>query len=62
MRARDRIYKGIYTLPLRVRSLFRRRVEEELDEELAHHLELRANEYVSKGLDQIERSATTCAK
>ena len=41
----------IYTLPLRVRSLFRRRqVEQELDEELAYHLEQRARDFESKGL------------
>ena len=41
----------IYTLPLRVRSLFRRRqVEQELDEEMAYHLEQRAREFVDKGL------------
>ncbi len=40
MRAGDWIYKGIYALPLRLRSLFRRRqVEQELDDELAYHLE-----------------------
>lgn len=41
----------IYTLPLRVRSLFRRRqVEQELDEELAYHLEQRARDFESRGL------------
>ena len=46
-----RLEHWIYTLPLRVRSLFRRRqVEQELDEEMAYHLEQRAREFVDKGL------------
>jgi putative ABC transport system permease protein len=45
----------IYTLPLRVRSLFRRQqVEQELDEELAYHLEQRARDFESKGLSADE--------
>jgi predicted permease len=41
----------IYTLPLRVRSLFRRQeLERELDEELSYHLELRTREFVAGGL------------
>jgi predicted permease len=40
-----------YTLPLRLRSLFRRdRVEQELDEELAYHLQQKTGAYVSQGL------------
>jgi hypothetical protein len=51
MRAADWLYKWIYALPLRLRSLFRRReVEQELDDELAYHLEQRAREFVGKGL------------
>lgn len=35
-----RLERWIYTIPLRLRSLFRRdRVEQELDEELRYHLE-----------------------
>ena len=35
-----RFHRWFYTLPLRVRSLFRRnRVEDELNEELRYHLE-----------------------
>ncbi len=50
----------IYTLPLRVRSLFRRQqVEQELDEELAYHLEQRAREFVGKGLS-AEDARTGC--
>ena len=44
-----------YTLPLRVRSLFRRgRVEEELDEEIRDHLERKAQEYIAKGFTPEE--------
>jgi macrolide transport system ATP-binding/permease protein len=40
----------IYTVPLRLRSLFRRnRVEEELDDELRFHLEQRIDEEIAKG-------------
>jgi macrolide transport system ATP-binding/permease protein len=40
-----------YTVPLRLRSLFRRRqVEEELDEELRCHLEQLIEEGVAKGM------------
>ena len=46
-----RIEHWLYTLPLRVRSLFRRRqVEQELDEELQFHLERKAEEYIAQGL------------
>jgi predicted permease len=55
MRVGDWMWKRIYTVPLRVRSVFRRqRVEEELDEELANHLELRAREYTDKGMGADE--------
>src|SRR2546427_12229758 len=51
-----------YTVPLRLRSLFRRtRVEQELDEELAYHLEQKTAEYISKGLTPVEaRRAALC--
>jgi hypothetical protein len=40
----------VYTLPLRLRSVFRRdRVEEELDEEIRFHLERQEVEGVSRG-------------
>jgi hypothetical protein len=43
------------TLPLRMRSLFRRnRVGEELDEELRYHVERRAEEYEASGLPAAE--------
>jgi hypothetical protein len=41
----------VYTIPLRLRSLFRRtQADQELDEEMSDHVELRTEEYVSKGL------------
>ena len=49
-----------YTLPLRLRSLFRReRAEQELSEELQFHLEQKTQEYVTSGLtlDEARRKA-----
>jgi predicted permease len=44
-----------YTLPLRLRSLFRRRqVEQELDEELRYHIERQIEEHVAKGMTPDE--------
>src|SRR5215470_3114969 len=44
-----------YTLPLRLRSLFRRRqVEQELDEELRYHLERQIEEHIAKGMTPEE--------
>lgn len=41
----------MYTVPLRLRSLFRRRqAHQELDDELRDHVERRAEEYIAKGL------------
>ncbi|MGC2467279.1 MAG: ABC transporter permease [Candidatus Acidiferrum sp.] len=41
----------IYTLPLRLRSLFRRnKVEQDLNEELQYHLEQKTQEYTASGL------------
>jgi predicted permease len=45
-----RVEHWLYTIPLRVRSLFRRdRVEQELNEELAFHLECRAAQEIAAG-------------
>jgi len=45
----------LYTIPLRLRSLFRRgRVEQELNEELQFHLERKIEEGVAKGLSPKE--------
>jgi predicted permease len=46
-----RIEHWLYTLPLRLRSLFqRKRVEQDLDEELQFHLERKTEEYIAQGL------------
>jgi hypothetical protein len=46
-----RIEGWVYTIPLRLRSLFRRaRLERELDEELRYHVERVAEEHVARGL------------
>ena len=45
----------MYTIPLRLRSLFRwARANQELDDELRDHLERKTEEYVAKGLTQKE--------
>jgi predicted permease len=50
-----RVEHWIYSLPLRLRSLFhRRQVEVELDEELAYHLEQKIEEGVAQGLSAQE--------
>src|SRR5215468_3042348 len=44
-----------YTVPLRLRSLFRRRqVEQELDEEIRYHLERQTQEHIDKGMTPEE--------
>jgi predicted permease len=45
----------VYTIPLRLRSLFRRRqADQELDDELRDHVEARTEDYVAKGLPPPE--------
>ena len=45
----------IYTIPLRLRSLFRwAQADQELDDELREHLERKTEEYVAKGMTQEE--------
>ncbi|HEX8880499.1 MAG TPA: ABC transporter permease [Candidatus Acidoferrum sp.] len=45
----------LFTIPLRLRSLFRRgQADQELDDELRDHLERRTEEYVAKGMAQEE--------
>ena len=45
----------LYTIPLRLRSLFRwAQANQELDEELRDHLERKAEEYVTQGMTQEE--------
>src|SRR5579884_3070305 len=48
-----RLEHWFYTLPLRLRSLFRSRsVEQELEEELRYHLERRTEEYMASGVSE----------
>src|SRR5438270_1887108 len=45
----------LYTIPLRLRSLFRwAQADQELDEELRDHLERKTKEYVAQGMTQEE--------
>jgi predicted permease len=47
--------RWLYKLPLRVRSLFRRdRVEQELADELQHHIDLKVEELVARGMSGKE--------
>src|SRR5205809_3648778 len=50
----------IYTIPLRLRSLFRwAQADQELDDELRDHLERKTEEYVAKGIapEEAQRRA-----
>src|SRR5262245_38507910 len=48
-----RLKHWFYTMPLRLRSLFRRaKVEQELDEELQYHLERQIEEHIAKGMTE----------
>src|SRR5262245_40092430 len=50
-----RIRRWFYTVPLRLRSLFRRsQVERELDEELRYHIERQIEENIAKGMMEEE--------
>src|SRR5215471_21620432 len=50
-----RLKRWFYTVPLRLRSLFRRRqVEQELDEELRYHIERQIEENIAKGMTPEE--------
>src|SRR5437763_6170498 len=45
----------LYTIPLRLRSLFhRRQADQELDDELRDHLERKTEEYAAQGMTQGE--------
>ncbi|MGB7281659.1 MAG: ABC transporter permease [Candidatus Acidiferrum sp.] len=45
----------VYTIPLRLRSLFRRRqADQELEDELRDHVEQKTEEYIARGLDPGE--------
>ncbi len=55
-----RVEHWLYTLPLRLRSLFRRnQLEHELDEELAYHLDQKTKQYIAQGMssDGARRAA-----
>ena len=46
-----RLERWLYTIPLRLRSLFNRsRVEQELDEELRYHLDRQNQENLARGM------------
>src|SRR5215471_10285276 len=50
-----RVQHWFYTVPLRLRSIFRRRqVERDLDEELQYHLDNKIEELLARGLDPAE--------
>src|SRR5262245_62071301 len=50
-----RVQHWFYTIPLRLRSIFRRRqVERDLDEELQYHLDKKIEELLSRGFDPAE--------
>ncbi|MBZ5495578.1 MAG: ABC transporter permease [Acidobacteriia bacterium] len=50
-----RFEQWFYTVPLRLRSLFRRRrVEEDLDAELQYHLGMKIDQYLAKGMSPTE--------
>src|SRR5262249_42446399 len=50
-----RLKHWFYTVPLRLRSHFRRaQVEQELDEELQYHLERQIEEHIAKGMTPEE--------
>src|SRR5437762_1079800 len=45
----------LYTVPLRLRSLFRwAQADQELDDELRDHLERKTEEYIAQGMTQEE--------
>ena len=53
----------IYTIPLRLRSLFRRKtVEQELDEELRSHVEYETEAYLHRGMSDEEARAAALRK
>src|SRR5215475_14608854 len=50
-----RLKHWFYTVPLRLRSLFRRsQVEQELDEELRYHIDRQIEESIAKGMTPEE--------
>lgn len=54
-----RLEQWVYKLPLRLKSLFQRaRVEQDLNDELAWHLDLKTDEYIQQGLSPDDARAT----
>src|SRR5580765_6214420 len=50
-----RLERWLFTLPLKLRDLFRRRqVEQELDDEIRYHLEQKIEESVARGMTPEE--------
>jgi len=52
----------LYTIPLRLRSLFRRaQTDQELDDELRDHVERKTQEYIAKGVvpDEAHRQVVS---
>src|ERR1700745_2533839 len=50
-----RIEHWLYSVPLRLRSLFRSRgVEQDLDDELQYHLDRKTEEFLARGLTPAE--------
>src|SRR5262245_41569449 len=50
-----RLHRCFYTIPLRLRSLFRRRqVERDLDEEIRYHLDRQIQQYLDSGFTPEE--------
>jgi predicted permease len=49
-----RIEHWVYTIPLRLRSLFRRRLDAELDEELQDHIDRQIEDNMSRGMPAQE--------
>lgn len=55
-----RLLRRLRTVPLRLRSILnRRRVEQELDDELRYHVERQTDQYVAEGmaLEEARREA-----
>jgi putative ABC transport system permease protein len=58
-----RLLRLFYTLPLRMRSLFRRnRVEQDLDDEFRDHLERRIQADIERGMTAEEARYAPCVR
>ena len=57
-----RLWRLLSTLPLRLRSVFRRaRVEQELDEEIRDHIDRRVAADVARGVAPAQAARRRCA-